>query len=226
MSQKLILLSCLCAGFCLSAFGQDLMVLNYEGEMQIQVGDELQPMTSTVTFPRDIVIKTNGTFKVGQGKQRKLEQGQALMADGMLYKPDGSVSPVFDHYLSRHNRIYIVKDGDDPVLVPQNVVFADGTYLRPDAFYHSAGGNLRRLIDGHTIALDGRIIPSLDTVTFKDGKVTVQKDGALLRVTSSITMNDGTKVLADGTMISFDKKTTLKLREGQTVALPGAVLRP
>jgi len=40
-----------------------------------------------------------------------------------------------------------------------------------------------------------------------------------------ITMNDGTKVLADGTMIFFDKKTTLKLREGQTVVLPGAVLR-
>jgi len=200
------------------------MVLNYEGQMQVQVGDALQPMPSAVTFPRDIVIKTNGTFKVGQGGERTLEQGQAITAQGMLYKPDGTIVPVFDHYLSKHNRIYLVKDGGEPRLVHQNVVFADGTYLRPDAYYHSGRGNLRRLIDGHTIALDGRIIPSLDSVTFKDGKVTVQKDGALLRVASSITMNDGTKVLADGTMTSFDKTKTIKLREGQTVVLPGPIL--
>lgn len=201
------------------------MVLNYEGQMQIQVGNELSRMTSAVTFPRDIFIQTNGTFKVGQGKERKLEQGQAITAQGMLYKPDGTLVTVFDHYVAKHNRIYLVKDGGEPKLVNQNVIFPDGSYLRPDAFYQSPLGNLRRLIDDHTIGLDGRVIPSLDTVTFKGGKVTVQKEGTLLRVTSSITMNDGTKVLADGTMISFDKKTTLKLREGQTVVLPGAVLR-
>jgi hypothetical protein len=201
------------------------MVLNYEGQMQIQIGDALQPMTSTITFPGEIVIKTNGTFKVGQGKERKLERSQAITVQGMLYKPDGTLVPVFDHYFANHNLIYLVKDGGEPLLINENVVFADGTYLRPDAFYHSPRRNLRRLIDGHTIALDGRIITSLDTVTFKEGKVTVQKDGALLRVTSSITMNDGTKVLADGTMISFDKTKTIKLREGETIVLPGPALR-
>ena len=193
--------------------------------MQIQMGDTLQPMTSTVTFPGEIIIKTNGTFKVGQGQERKLEQGQAITVQGMLSKPDGTLVPVFDHYLAKHNLIYLVKDGGEPVLVDEAVVFADGTYLRPDAFYHSARGNLRRLIDGHTIALDGRIIQSLDTVTYKDGKVTVQKDGALLRVTSSITMNDGTKVLADGTMISLDKTKAIKVGDGEMVILPGPVLR-
>ena len=220
-----MVLSCLLAGVCLAVSGQGVqMVLNQDGDMVTQVGDDLQFMKAAVTFPGGIVVKTNGVFRVGQGKERKLEKGQAIMADGMLYKPDGSVGPVFDHYVAKANRIYLVKDGDAPVLVNENVVFPDGSYLRPDAFYY-VRGNLRRLIDGHTLGLDGRVIPSLDTVTLKDGKVTVQKEGALLKVTSSIVMNDGTQVFADGTMISFDGLKTLKLREGQTVALPGAVLR-
>ena len=59
----------------------------------------------------------------------------------------------------------------------------------------------------------------------RSGKVIVSKDGALIPVASSITMNDGTKVMANGTMISFDGRTTTQLKEGETVTLPGAVLR-
>jgi hypothetical protein len=225
VKSRCIASSLLFAGFCLTVFGQEVqMVVNQDGQMLTQVGDDLWLMTAPVTFPRGIVIHTNGAFRVGEGKERKLDKGQAITADGMWYKPDGSVGPVFDHYVAKANRIYVIKDGGAPVLVTQNVVFPDGSYLRPDAFYH-VRGNLRRLIDGQTLALDGRIIPSLDTVTLKNGKVTVQKEGALLKVTSSIVMNDGTKVFADGTMISFDGHTTLKLREGQTIAIPGAVLR-
>jgi len=225
MNPRRIALNLLLAGFCLPVFGQEVqMVINQDGQMLTQVGDDLWSMTAPVAFPGGIVINTNGAFRVAQGKERKLDKGQAITVDGMLYKPDGSVGPVFDHYVAKANRIYVVKDAGAPVLMAQNVVFPDGSYLRPDAFYH-VRGNLRRLIDGQTLALDGRIIPSLDTVTLKNGKVTVQKEGALLKVTSSITMNDGTKVFADGTMISFDGYTTLKLREGQTIAIPGAVLR-
>ncbi|HTD87025.1 MAG TPA: DUF6799 domain-containing protein [Candidatus Binatia bacterium] len=225
MNPGRIVLSCLLAGSCLVVSGQDVeMVLNQDGEMITQVGDDLEPMQAAVTFPGGIVIKTNGVFKLGQGKERKLEKGQAITADGMLYKPDGSVGPVFDHYVAKANRIYLLKDGGAPVLVSQNVVFADGSCLRPDAFY-SVRGNLRRLIDGQTLGVDGRVIPSLDTVTLKNGTVTVQKEGALLKVSTSMIMNDGTKVLADGTLVSFDGQKTLKLREGETIALPGAVLR-
>jgi hypothetical protein len=42
-------------------------------------------MTASVTFPEQIVINTNKTFKVAQGQERK------------------------------HNLIYVVKDGEKPV---------------------------------------------------------------------------------------------------------------
>src|SRR5687767_3984288 len=104
-----IALSCL-LGFCVPAFCQEVeLVMNHEGNMHVQVGGSFQPMTVAVGFPGGIVVQTNGVFKVGQGKDRKLEAGQTLTADGMLYKPDGSVGPVFDHYVAKGNRIYVVK---------------------------------------------------------------------------------------------------------------------
>jgi ribosomal protein L21 len=57
--------------------------------------------------------------------------------------------------------------------------------------------------------------------------VIVQKDGSQLTVASgrSITMNDGTKVMGDGTVIRFNgDQTTVK--EGQILALEGVVKLP
>ncbi|HZO85282.1 MAG TPA: DUF6799 domain-containing protein [Verrucomicrobiae bacterium] len=212
--------------FAVSVFGQGGVesVLNKDGKVLAQVSGNLVPMKAAVAFPAGIVVNTNGLFKVGQGPERKLENGQAITADGMLHKPDGSVGPVFDHYVIRGNRVYIVKDGAAPALVTQQVAFPDGSSLLPDGSYRS-GGRVTRLIDGQTLAIGGNVIPSVDSVSLRSGKVVVQKDGALIPVASSITMNDGTKVMANGTMISFDGRTTRQLKEGETVTLPGAVLK-
>lgn len=198
-------------------------VVNQDGKIQAQVAGKLQPMNAAVAFPNGVVVNTNGAFKVGQGAERKLENGQAITADGMLHKPDGSVGPVFDHYVVKGGRVYVVKDGAAPAPLNQTVVFSDGSSLSPDAF-HRGSGRITRLIDGQTLRVDGNVVPALDTVTLKNGKVTVQKDGALIPVTTSIMMNDGSKVFANGTVLSFDGKTT-KLAEGQTITLPGAVMR-
>jgi len=226
MNLKQFALSCLLLGFVAKVFGQEAeQVFNWDGKMHVQVEGNPQPMKAAVTFPGEIVINTNGVFKVGQGKERQLEPGQAITQEGMLYKPDGSVRPVFDHYVAKGNRAYLVKDGEPPALVTQAVMFPDSSVLQPDVFY-SANGNLRRLIDGQTLGMQGATIPALDTVTLKNGKVAVQKEGALLPVAFSyMAMNDGTRVYPDGTLISFDGKTTTRLREGETITLPGAVLR-
>ena len=212
-------------GFAASLLAQGVeKVVNQDGKVQAQVGGNLLPMKAAVAFPGGILINTNGTFKVNNGTERKLENGQSITPDGMLHKPDGSVGPVTDHYVIQGARVFIVKDGAAPAPVTQTVVFPDGSSLAPDAFYRS-GGRVTRLIDGQTLAIGGNVIPSLDTVTLKDGKVTVQKDGALFPVATSIMMNDGSKVLANGTIISFDGRTSRMLKEGETITLPGAVLK-
>jgi hypothetical protein len=225
MNAKRIAVSCIVLAFTVSVFAQGVeKVVNRDGKVQAQVGGTLQPMKAPVAFAGGILVNTNGAFKVGGGKERKLENGQAITPDGMLHKPDGTIGPVFDHYVAKGNRVYLVKDGGGPAPVTQNVVLADGSVLSPDGTLRGAGG-LKRLLEGNTLRLDGNVIPTLDTVTFKGGKVVVQKDGAIIPVASSITMNDGTRVLANGTMISFDGKKTTKLKEGETITLPGALRR-
>ena len=225
MNAKRLAFSCAFLAFSAAVFGQGVeKVANQDGKVQAQVGGSLQPMKAAVAFPGGIIVNTNGVFKVGQSKERKLENGQAITADGMLHLANGTIMPVFDHYLIKGGRVYVVKDGAAPAPVTHNVAFPDGSSLSPDAFYRT-GTRVSRLVDGHTLRLDGNVIPTLDTVTLKGGKVTVQKDGALIPVASSITMNDGSKVHANGTIVSFDGKKTTKLKEGETITLPGAVLK-
>lgn len=221
-----VVLSCVFLAFSVSIYGQGIeKVLNRDGKVQVLVGGTAQPIKAPVTFAGGIQINTNGIFKVGGGKERKLENGQAITPDGMLHLPNGTVMPVFDHYLIKGGRAFVVKDGGAPTPVTQNVALPDGSLLTTDASLRLAGGRIQRLIDGHTLRLDGHVIPTLDTVTLKNGKVVVEKDGAQIPVASSITMNDGTKVLANGTMVSFDGKKTTRLKEGETITLSGALQR-
>lgn len=228
MNARQIAVSCAVLSFCASLFGQGGVekVVNQDGKIQAQVtGGASVPMKVPVAFPGGVIVNTNGVFKVGQGKERQLEKGQAITADGMLHKPDGSVGPVFDHYFSKGGHVYVVKDGGAPELVTQNVTLPDGSVLSPDAVLRMGDGRIQRLLDGQTLRLDGNVIPTLDSVTLKNGKVTVQKDGALIPVATSITMNDGSKVMANGQVVSFDGRTTRQLKDGETITLPGAVLR-
>lgn len=217
---------CVFLAFSVSIFAEGVeKVLNQGGKVLAEQGGKVAPIKAPVDFAGGIHINTNGGFRVGTGKVRKLENGQAISADGMLHSPNGKVAPVVDHYLVQDGRTFVVKDGGAPTPVTQNVALPDGSVLSPDATLRLGGGRIQRLLDGYTLRLDGNVIPAVDSITLKNGKVTVQKDGALIPVTSSMTMNDGTKVLANGTVTSFDGKTTTRLKEGETITVPGVVLR-
>src|SRR5687767_6796314 len=129
MNAKQIAVSCAVLAFCVSGFGQGGVekVINHDGKIQAQVSGQPQPMKAAVAFPNGVIVNTNGAFKVGQGKERKLEKGQAITADGMLHKADGTVTPVFDHYVAKGGRVYVVKDGAAPAPVTQNVPLPDGS---------------------------------------------------------------------------------------------------
>src|SRR6185503_4490381 len=105
--SRVPLFSALLFGCVMSVLAQGVeKVVNQDGKVQAQVSGSLAPMKAAVAFPGGIVVNTNGTFKVGSGVERKLENGQSITADGMLHKPDGSVRPVLDHYFIQGLRVY------------------------------------------------------------------------------------------------------------------------
>jgi len=52
-------------------------------------GGQMEALTDNLKLPFDIEVRTTGHFKVGDGQERKLEEGQVLRRDGWLVNPDG-----------------------------------------------------------------------------------------------------------------------------------------
>lgn len=193
-----------------------------DGKMFMVLEGQTLPMTNQVVLPGDIKVQTNGVFKVKDGRERQFKEGQTLDAQGNLHGADGSLSPVVDHVTMNRGRLTVVRDGE-PNTPGSGVTLGNGTRVQPDGTYITKAGRRSRLLDGQILKLEGGEIPAQDTVTLKDGQVTVQKDGSMLRVDKgrSLTMSDGTRVFGDGTVISNDG-TKVTLTEGQVLLLPGA----
>ena len=194
-----------------------------EGKMMVLQAGTTKKMEKNVLLPHDIKVTTNATFRVNNGKERHLKEGQVLDSDGMLTSPDGSVAPVVDHVAMKNGKLVFVQDGE-PGPVDHEVTFPDGSKLVPDGTLRTPDGRLRRLIDGDLLTLNGQSLPAQDTISLQNGKVVVQKDGSLLtlRPDQSIMMNDGTKAFGNGTVVAKDGSTST-LSEGQILKIEGVV---
>ena len=188
------------------------------GQVYCLRGDALQPLTSkTIKLPFDVEVSTNGTFKVGEGKERKLGEGQIIRSDGWLVSADGAFQPVVDHLEMQVGKAFLVRDGEssaltEPMHLPNNWTIA------PDEWCTLPDGRRTRLTDGELFDLDGTPIPSKDAATLINGRVVMQRNGALIPLQPEQVsgMNEGSRVSGDGTVTRRDGSTT-RLIEGQTV---------
>lgn len=185
-------------------------------------GDKLELLTDNLAFPEKVMVSTNGTFKVGKGNDRPLQDGQVLRRDGWLVSADGSVQPVVDHVGIREGRAYIVRDGQASQLT-STMNFPNGMTINPDCSGGNLPGGRTRALDGQLFRLDGTSIQAKDTVTLKNGRMVVQKDGTLITLGSVqiMGMSDGTRVNGNGSIQKQDG-TVIQLGEGQTVLIEGA----
>ena len=178
-----------------------------------------------VALPFEILVQTNGTFTVKGGKVRRLEEGDVLGSDGMLLKPDGSIHAMMDHVTM--NRGQVLRSEDGEAAAPRDSIqLGDGVTVRPDRKIITPQGKASWVLDGELFKPEGGTVPARDTITMQDGRVMVQKDGTMLALdpARSITMNDGTKVLGDGTIIGFLTGQQTRLAEGQVFVIEGVVV--
>lgn len=196
-----------------------------DGKVYSLRGDQSELLADNLELPFKVEVSTNGTFKVADSKERTIEPEQIIRRDGWILNPDGSVQPVFDHVAMKNGQVLVVRDGQaatlaKPMDFPNHLSIApDGSCVYPD-------GNRSRLMDGQLFRLDGTAIPSKDTVTLKNGRVVVQKEGTLIPLSpiQIMGMNDGTRVRGDGFIQKHDG-STVQLREGQTILIEGADVR-
>jgi hypothetical protein len=158
----------------------------------------------------------------------QLRDGELFAADGTVMDASGRVTHVVAHYLRRGGEFRLVVQGDETPVAP-GTQLADGTQLLDHGFVVMPDGSRSYLEDGQGFALPGGELPSWDTVTFRNGKVTVYKDGTLLELDRNrvLMMSEGTKVFGDGRVVRRDRENdwaeaTFQLPEGSLLKLPGA----
>jgi hypothetical protein len=197
------------------------------GQVYCLRGDDLEPLQAeTIKLPFNVKVTTNGTFKVGEGKERKLGEGQIIRSDGWLVN-HGSVQPVFDHLAMLEGKAWLVRDGHASVLTGPMTLTNNWT-INPDEECLFPGGASTRLTDGELFRLDGTALPAKDGATLINGRVVMQRDGALIPLQpNQVTgMNDGSRVSGDGTVTRRDGSIT-RLVEGRTVLFDGITfIRP
>ena len=195
------------------------------GQLVILQSGKRSPLTADTSLPFGVIVSTNGTFTVEKGKPRELLEGQVIRSDGNLLNPDGTLMPVFDHLAMKLGKIVVVVDGQSEALAAPKPM-ADGSTLYPDGTQVLPEGRRLKLVDGQLLKPDGSWLPIKDTVTLKDGKVYVQKDGALLALKAFqvMGMSDGTKVQGDGTVTRFGGQV-IKLDESQTILVDGVAVK-
>jgi len=187
-----------------------------------QRSGELTLLTAEMTMEGGIKVLTNGTFRVDEGKARRLKEGQILRSDGYLLNPDGSIMPVCDHIAMSAATVMVVKDGEGAALTAP-LTLPDGSVINPDGTYTRPGGHYSRLVDGQLLTLEGASMSGLDTITLSNGKVVVYKSGAFIHLQSPVQimgMYDGSRVRGDG-LVTYKDGTTTQLTEGKTVTVEG-----
>jgi len=191
------------------------------GKTMVFVDGKTVPLTEELNLTDSIKVSTNASFTVNNGKARTLPDGAILAKNGMLTTTDGKITPVIDHLIKNGPQVYLFKDGVSTPL-KQDYVLPNGIRVSPNGNMYTAKGEFRRFIDGQMLELTGAVIESKDSVTLRDGKVYVQKEGTQYEVAPSRTfmMNDGSKVFGNGTVMKKDG-TVVTLTEGQILTLPG-----
>src|SRR5262249_2654448 len=131
------------AGFAQEAASVDRVTVR-DSQLVAFRGAQMVPVKEKFSLPEDITVFTNATYKVKEGRERALEEGQTLRSDGTLLNPDGSTYPVYDHLMVTRGRTMIMQDGEQSALAAEYVL-ADGSRLAPDGTLTLKSGQQRRL---------------------------------------------------------------------------------
>jgi hypothetical protein len=129
----------------------------------------------------------------------------------------------------RQSRVQVPKDGK-MVETTNDVLVAGIAIVRTNGIFTVNKGKERQLLEGQQITSDGTlsspdgsVVPIVDHLILKNGRLQVVKDGNPVPVTGDFALPDGSRVSADGSLRSRDGKLR-RLLDGQLVKLDGSAL--
>ncbi|WP_265595065.1 DUF6799 domain-containing protein [Haloferula sp. BvORR071] len=130
--------------------------------------------------------------------------GQLLIA---ILAASMSLAVAKDGVAMKDGKVVTVKDGNKTELTDE-ATLKDGTKVMKDGRVVSPDGTKWSLKNGEMIDWDGKFSVHfvMDGVVRKDGKIWLIKAGEKSEVSGETTLTDGTKVQADGNVVSKENK--------------------
>lgn len=120
--------------------------------------------------------------------------------------------------------------GGETFTPTNSVVMPLGIKVMTNLTYTVNGGRERRLAEGQILnqdgtlqSPDGSLLPVMDHVTQKNGRVMAFKDGTMEAVDRELALADGSRVFADGTLVKKSGER-IRLVDGQLIKLDGSTL--
>jgi hypothetical protein len=124
----------------------------------------------------------------------------------------------------------IAVEGGETFTPTNSVVMPFGIKVMTNLTYTVNGGSERKLLEGQILnkdgtlqSADGSLMPVMDHITQKNGRVMAFKDGAFIAVDSELQLADGSRVYADGTYVKKSGER-IRLLDGQLIKLDGSTL--
>jgi len=146
---------------------------------------------------------------------RTINEGRA-QADGGYFMKDG--------------KVWVSRNGNEMAL-EQETAFEDGTRLMPDGTVILRDGSRSRIGDHQSVSLDGRFMDrgpdalrdvrnTRDGYFMLNGKIMAFRNGNMTEVTAETTLDNGARILPDGTLIQRDG-TRSRISNDQFLSLNG-----
>lgn len=133
-----------------------------------------------------------------------------------------------DAVTRKEGKLFTVQGGQATPL-EKDFIFVEGIEVKTNGTFAIKDGKARELKDGQVLqkdgmllSPDGSLVPVVDHVVMRAGKMVLVKDGEGGQLAQEIALGDGTRVAPDGTVTRGGQRK--KLLDGQLIKLDGSAL--
>ncbi len=119
------------------------------GSVLVVRDGKAQPLTQTLTFANNLTLAPDGSVVYPSGNRSRL-------ADGQLFRLDGTPIPSKDSITLKNGRIVVLRGGTLIPLAPAQIMgMNDGTRVQGDGQITKPDGTVFQLNEGQTMLVDG-----------------------------------------------------------------------
>jgi hypothetical protein len=158
-----------------------------------------------------------------------IRMGVVALAVCLAAQAGAAEIPIVEHVTFKQGRVLIPKDGDT-VETTNDVKVAGNVLVATNGVFAVANGKQRQLTDGQRIGADGMltspdgsIVPVVDHLTVRGGRVLIVKDGVARPLPGEFALPGGAKVTPDGTIREPGGRLQ-RLLEGQLLKMDGKAI--